>query len=90
MKWIDARHVAADRRNQQHALVQNAIVPDVMRQGERYARRARGEDRGGSRQAHGRVLEHPFDELVLALPHPDALTLEQLVPRFARAASGTR
>jgi hypothetical protein len=24
---------------------------------------------------------NPFDELVLALPHPDALVLEQLVPR---------
>jgi hypothetical protein len=77
----DARHIATDRRDQQHTLVQHAIVPQVMRQGERYARASRGEDRGRSRQADGPVLDHPFDELVLALPHPGALVLEHLAPR---------
>src|SRR5690349_3861179 len=52
-----------------------------MRQGEWYTRASRGEDRGGSRQADGRVLEYPFDELVLTLPHPRALVLEHRVPR---------
>jgi hypothetical protein len=51
-----------------------------LRQGERYARSAGREDRGGPREADGRVFEHPFDELALALPHPDALLLEQPVP----------
>jgi hypothetical protein len=77
---IDARRVAADCRNEQHTLAQNAVVPQVVRQGERYARSAGREDRGGPREAEGRVLEHPFDELALALPHPDALLLEQPVP----------
>jgi hypothetical protein len=77
---IDARRVAADCRNEQHTLVQNAVVPQVVRQGERYARSAGREDRGGPREADGRVFEHPFDELALALPHPDALLLEQPLP----------
>jgi hypothetical protein len=51
-----------------------------LRQGERYAGSAGREDRGGPREADGRVFEHPFDELALALPHPDALLLEQPVP----------
>ena len=33
----DARQIATDRRDQQHTLVQHAIVPQMMRQGERYA-----------------------------------------------------
>src|SRR3984893_7548883 len=78
---IDARRIATNRRNQQHTLVQYAIVSQVMRQGERYARASRSEDRGGSRQAEGRGLEAPVDELVLALPHSRALALEHLVPR---------
>src|SRR5260370_26620373 len=77
---LDARRIAADRRDQQYALVQNAIVPQVMRQGERYARASRREDRSGSRQAEGRVLEHPFDEPVLAPPPLGALGPQHLVP----------
>ena len=53
----------------------------MVRQGERYARASRSEDRSGSRQAERRVLEHPVDELVFALPHPGALAFEHLVPR---------
>ena len=78
---IDPRRIATDRRDQQHPLVQHAIVPQVMRQGERYARASRSEDRGGSGQAEGRVLEHPVDKLVLALPHSRSLALEHLVSR---------
>src|ERR1700757_2014107 len=37
--------------------------------------------RGGPGQAEGRVLEHPVDDLVLALPHSRPLALEQLVSR---------
>ncbi len=65
---INARRIGADGREQQDTLVQNAIVPQVMRQPKRYARACCSEDRGGPRQADRPVLEHPSDKLVLSLP----------------------
>jgi hypothetical protein len=79
---IDARRVAADlSKRAAHARAERGCAAGgALRQGERYARSAGREDRGGPREADGRVFEHPFDELALALPHPDALLLEQPVP----------
>src|SRR5260370_41973570 len=78
---LDARRIAADRRDQQYALVQNAMVPQGMRQGERDARASRREDRSASRQAEGPALAHPFDAPVLAPPRLGAAVAQQPAPR---------
>src|SRR5262249_10954263 len=64
----------------QHALVQNAVVPQVMRQSERNARACRTEDSSRPRQPNGRVVQNPIDEIVLALSHSRALLFEEQIP----------
>src|SRR5438876_7168704 len=78
------RRIGADNVDQQHALVQDTIVTQVMRQGERDAGACRGEDRSRSRQANWGVCQDPADELVFPLAQSRALLFEEQIPRSPR------
>ena len=77
LSWIHTWRIGADGRDQQHALMQNAIVLQVMGQAERDAGAGRGEDGGRPGSAQWRVGEDPSDKLVFALPKFGASALEQ-------------
>src|ERR1700730_1044014 len=70
------RRIGADDVDQQHTLVQDPIVAQVMGQGERDAGACRGEDRSRSRQANWRGRQEPDDELLLRLAQSPAPLFE--------------
>ena len=59
--------------------MENAIVSEMMRERERYARAGCSKDRGCPGQADRPVFEHPVNEVVLPLPEPGALLREQRI-----------
>jgi hypothetical protein len=60
-------------------LIEDAVVPEVLRQHQRHALRHTPENDGGAREAQRRILLEPRDELFRALAQPEAHRIHDLL-----------